>query len=243
MKFSVITITRNSETYLSKTLTSVAQQTFLNYEHIIWDGGSVDQTLNIASSFSNITLYQGQDEGISDAMNRSAALAKGEFLIYLHADDLLVHSQVLNMVDRILTLHPTFHWLYGRANFIDFQGKIRHTTPYEPFTFKRLRRYNFITHPATFVRRSLFQKVGGFRKDLHYCMDYDLWLRIAATGNFPLALSTILACFRQHPSSRSTHQPIQVANEAYHVRNRYVNLFERYRSYLTWKKRRQKSIE
>jgi len=93
------------------------------------------------------------------------------------------------------------------------------------------------------VKRDFFEKVGGFHKDLKYCMDYDLWLRLASQAS-PFRLSTVLAYFREHQCSLSTSEPLQVANEAYRVRNRYVTtLYERYRSYRTWKKRVRKFTE
>jgi glycosyltransferase involved in cell wall biosynthesis len=243
MKFSIITVTFNAEAYLEQTLLSVAEQKFTDYEHIIWDGGSADRTLEIARSFPRVTLYEGQDEGIADAMNRGAAFASGDFLLHLHADDFLVSSQALAIVDNALRLHPQADWLYGRVNVIDSKGEYKRTTPFEAFSFARLRRYNFISHPATFIRRTLFEKVGGFQKSLKYCMDYDLWLRLAAQTK-AFALPSVLASFREHPFSLSTSEPIKVADEAYQVRNLYVaTLYERYRSYRTWKKRCKKYLE
>ncbi len=243
MKFSIVTITYNASTYLEKTLTSVAEQEYTDFEHILWDGGSTDQTLEIARRFPHLKIYEGNDEGISDAMNRGAAFAKGEFLLHLHADDLLAHTRTLSMVAATLQLHPDVEWLYGRAAIINHKGERIRATPYEPYSSKRLRRYNFITHPAAYVKRSLFEQVGGFHKELRYCMDYDLWLRLA-THRAGFALPTVLAHFRAHEKSLSTSEPVRVADEAYRVRNRYVaTLYERFRSYRTWKKRRRKFQE
>lgn len=239
MQFSIITVTYNAFAYLEETLTSVAMQDFDDFEHIIWDGGSRDKTLEIAHSFPHATVYEGIDKGIADAMNQGAALARGDFLLFLHADDLLAHSRVLRLVATCLRQHSTVEWLYGQAQIIDSKGEVMRSTPYEPYSFKRLRRYNFITHPATFVKRKLFEKIGGFQTHLRYCMDYDLWLRLAALTS-PLPVPALFALFREHPQSLSTSEPLQVTDEVYQVRNRYVkNIYERYRSYLTWKKRRQ----
>jgi glycosyltransferase involved in cell wall biosynthesis len=243
MRFSVITITFNAEKYLAQTLHSVAVQERVGFEHLVWDGGSTDCTLKIARSFSHVKIIEGRDHGIADAMNRSAAYAQGEFLLYLHADDLLAHSQSLLMAERALSLHPHVEWLYGKAHVINEAGAIVRTTPYEPFSGRRLRKYNFMTHPATILSRSLFKKAGEFDSDLRYCMDYDLWLRLAKLS-IPFALATPLACFRQHNSSLSTKEPLGVTDEAYLVRNRYVaSLYERFRSYRTWKKRRNKLLK
>ncbi len=240
MRFSIVTVTYNAAAYLEETLKSVAQQEYRDFEHIIWDGGSLDRTIEIARSFPHVTLYEGQDKGIADAMNKGASFAQGDFLLHLHADDMLAHPRVLSMVASTLSQHPHIEWLYGQAHVIDFKGEMIRTTPYEPYDFKRLRKYNFITHPATFVKRSLFERVGGFHASLRYCMDYDLWLRLAGVcAPFPVA--SVFSSFREHRFSLSTSEPLEVADEAYRVRNRYVRTFrERLASYRTWKRRRRK---
>lgn len=239
MLFSVITVTYNAQIYLAETLQSVAQQEGADFEHLLWDGGSKDRTLAIARSFPHVKILQGKDSGIGDAMNRAATYAEGDFLLFLHGDDLLANRFSLLTAARTLGLHPHVEWLYGKAHIIDAEGALLKTTPFEPYSQKRLRRYNFISHPASIVSRSLFKKIGGFHTDLRFCMDYDLWLRLARFAT-PLALATPLACFREHRSSLSTKEPLHVTDEAYMVRNRYVATFcERLRSYRTWKKRRR----
>jgi len=239
MLFSVITITFNAEKFLENTLVSVASQVGSSWEHLLWDGGSQDKTLEIAQAFDTVTILKGKDKGIADAMNKAALHAKGEYLIYLHADDLFAHPQSLLMIERTLRLHPWVKWLYGRAHIIDQKGAIIGTTPYETFSQKRLRKYNFITHPAVAVSRALFHEVGGFQENLRYCMDYDLWLRLCALSQ-PFAIPALLACFRQHDQSLSTSEPLRVADEAYRVRNCYLtSYYERFRSYKTWKRRRR----
>lgn len=240
MRFSIITISFNGEKYLAETLESVASQTYRDFEHILWDGGSKDKTISIASSFDHVQIFEGKDEGIADAMNKGAALAKGDFLIFLHADDRLAHSHALEHMATCLHQHPQVKWLYGRAHMIDFKGEILRTTPFEAYTFNRLRKYNFITHPTVAISKNLFDRVGGFEKKLRYCMDYDLWLRLAPFESaFPLA--SVVACFREHAKSLSTSEPFKVTDEAYLVRNCYVtSAWERFNSYRIWKKRKKK---
>lgn len=240
MRFSIITITYNAQAYLADTLESLLSQDFTDYEHLIWDGGSTDQTLAIAREFP-VKIYEGKDRGIADAMNKGAFLAKGDYLLHLHADDLLAHERVLSFIDTCLKQHPS-GWLYGRADVIDANGKRLRTTPYIPFEEKRLRKYNMITHPATIVSRELFMSVEGFNPNLNYCMDYDLWIRLAQVTK-PFALDAVLAFFREHDHSCSTREPLAVADEAYKVRNSYVRFpWERWKSYRTWKKRREEIL-
>lgn len=237
MRFSIITITYNSQTYLEETLRSVKEQVFTDYEHIIWDGGSHDNTLQIARKFPHIKIYQGKDLGISDAMNKGASFAQGEFILHLHSDDLLEDKYTLERVNSFLKDFPKTSWIYGRARIIDSNGHHMRSTNFIPYSAKRLRKYNIITHPATFLSRPLFIQSGGFNKDLKFCMDYELWLRLSQITPAQ-AMPHFIAKFREHSQSLSTKESLSVANEAYKVRNAYTkNLWERWKSYRTWKAR------
>jgi len=219
------------------------EQSFDSYEHIVWDGGSEDETLAIIEHYPHIKLFQGKDKGIADAMNRAAAHASGEYLLHLHGDDCLANRDTLLSVERALKAHVEPAWLYGQAHIIDANDRVLKTTPFEYYSAKRLRKYNFITHPATFVSREIFKKLGGFRPQWKYCMDYDLWLRLSEVAP-PFALRRPLACFRAHIHSLSTNEPKGVANEAYAVRNQYLKSpLERLRSYMTWKRRLNKILK
>lgn len=236
MRFSIITVTFNAKEFLEKTLESVAAQEFKDYEHLIWDGGSSDSTLDIAEKFG-VKIYQGKDDGIADAMNKGAAHAQGDILLHLHADDFLAHPKALSFVDTAFKQHPHRQWLYGQAYTVNKEGKTLSCSRFRPFCHSRLKKYNTITHPATFILRSLFEEAGGFDPTLRYCMDYELWLRLAQKAE-PLALFAPLACFRAHEGSLSTKEKRGVADEAYAVRNRFLHTpWERLKSYKTWRKR------
>ncbi len=241
MRFSIITVTLNGEKYLAETLASTASQTFKDFEHLIWDGGSQDATLSTARSFPHVSVFEGKDKGLSDAMNQAARLARGEFLLYLHADDLLAHDQVLRDVDGAIRTHRC-PWLYGMVKSIDAQGKELGSCSFVPYEKKRLEKYNIISHPACFLSRSLFFERGGFDLSLRYCMDYDLWLRCSSIIS-PYALAAPLACFRSHPGSLSTSLPLAVADEAYAVRKKYLRgPLAEWRSWRTWKRRRREIL-
>ena len=74
MRFSIITVALNAEAYLRETLESTREQQFTDFEHILWDGGSQDKTLEIASSFPHVKIHRGRDGGLSEAMNKGAML-------------------------------------------------------------------------------------------------------------------------------------------------------------------------
>jgi glycosyltransferase involved in cell wall biosynthesis len=239
MRFSILTVTLNGEKYLEKTLASVASQTFTDFEHLLWDGGSTDRTLEIARKFPHVRIIEGKDEGISDAMNLVADHAKGQFLMHLHADDLLAHEKVLQFVDTALRQNPQTLWLYGLCDLLDEEGRSSKGSAFRPFCYRTLKKYNTISHPATFYSRDLFHKMGGFKKNLRYAMDYDLWLRFAAKTQ-PLAFAHVVAHFRKHEGSLSTALPLKVADECHAIRKiHFKSPLARWRSWRTWKKRRK----
>ncbi|MCB1181301.1 MAG: glycosyltransferase [Chlamydiia bacterium] len=240
MKFSIVTVCKNGDAYLDKMLDSVASQTYLDIEHIFFDGGSIDQSLTIAHQYPHLKVIEGRDTGISDAMNKGAAYATGDFLLHLHTDDLLAAPNVLEKVATSLKQHPHIQWLYGQTRVIDEKGTLKRLTPYLLDATNRLWKYNTITHPSTVISRALFEQVEGFSTHRKYCMDYDLWMRLAPLAP-PLAYPGVIACFREHHESLSTSEPLKVADEAYQIRNKYIkNPLKRWRSYRTWKRRKKK---
>lgn len=237
MRFSVLTVTFNAEKYLAETLESTAMQTFSDFEHLLWDGGSTDKTLEIARRYPHVKIFQGKDKGIADAMNKIAENATGDFLVHLHADDRFAHPRVLEQVDVCLKQHPTIEWLFGLVETIDSQGIKQKIASFVPYEAKRLKKYNCIAHPATFISTKVFRQFNGFDISLRYCMDYDLWLRLSSHVQ-GFAFPAMIACFREHEHSLSTREKKAVTDEAYYVRNCYITSpYLRWKSKRTWKRR------
>ncbi len=239
MRFSIVTVTYNAEKYLRDTLESVASQTYRHFEHVLWDGGSKDQTLEIAKKFPHLRIESGKDLGISDAMNQASRLTSGGYLWFLHADDFFPHHDVLSEVAALINRYPSLEWICGQCHFVTAEKKIIRTTLYRPYQSGQLKKYNCLSHPSTILKKDLFKSSGGFDTHLKYCMDYDLWLRLSQRVE-PLILPDVWASFRMHDHSLSTKETRGVADEAYQVRERYLKGWvERMRSYRTWKKRRK----
>ena len=87
VKFSIITVCLNASNTIKRCMESVANQTFKDYEHIVIDGKSTDGTLNVLSKYVNANITSEEDDGIYFAMNKGLELAKGEYVIFLNADD------------------------------------------------------------------------------------------------------------------------------------------------------------
>jgi glycosyltransferase involved in cell wall biosynthesis len=243
MKFTIITITLNSENFIQNTLKSVEQQTFKDFEHIVWDGGSSDNTLQIVRNFPAVKILEGKDSGIADAMNKASRHAEGDFLIFLHSDDLFVANDVLSRINTYFEEHKDVNWAYGLYQTINRLGEVIDPGTYHPYSFKKLRLYNYIPHPSTVIKRCFFEQSEGYLVSLKYCMDYELWLRfskIAPANAMPFCVSA----FRSHEGSLSTSRPIDTAREAYEVRKKYAqNLWEHWRNYRRWIKTRRRYRE
>ncbi len=225
MKISVVTICLNAEKYIEQQLQSVADQNWPDVEHIVVDGGSSDNTVLIVKSFAEINRKMrwtsGPDSGISDAMNKGLSLATGEIISFLHADDFYACNNVLNSVAGIFATQPQIEWLTGGVLFVNSAGRPIKSYPVRSWSYQRLLRGNILFHPATFVRKSVLESVGGFDIRLHYTMDYDLWLRLGRRSN-PYLLYQTLACFRIHPESTSLKYVDKAFKEEFQVRCRYL---------------------
>lgn len=225
MRLSVVTVCLNASAYIEQALSSVASQSWYDIEHIVVDGGSTDTTLDLIRKVecANPCLRWNseQDTGISDAMNKGLAMATGDVVAFLHADDFYSDSRLLEKVAVIFSEKPELAWLTGGMHHVDAQGGIIRTFSVRSWSYSRLLRGNIIFHPATFVRRQRLLDAGGFDTGLRYAMDYDLWLRLGKTSA-PYLLAQPLACFRVHSGSRSVLQSDEAFREEFRVRCRYL---------------------
>jgi glycosyltransferase involved in cell wall biosynthesis len=225
MKLSVITVCLNSRPFIGETIESVLAQDYPDFEHVIVDGGSTDGTLDLIREYAGrdprIVWTSGPDRGISDAMNKGAAMASGEVLAHLNADDYYAGPDVLGRVAGCFTARPEIEWLTGGLAFVAMDGTFLREARVRRYSFRRLLRGNIILHPATFMRRSAFREAGGFDPGLHYCMDYDLFLRLGSRSA-PLCLDSRLTCFRVHPGSRSVVCSAAAYAEEFQVRLNYL---------------------
>lgn len=183
MKLSVITVTFNSRLYLEETIRSVLTQDYPDIEYLLVDGGSTDGTLEIitrhAAEDRRIHWISEPDEGISDAFNKGIGLATGDIIGILNSDDTYCPG-ALRAVAAAAHDHPecdVFHGdilrLQGDAPLFRLKptgigANIWHEMP--------------LNHPATFVTRRTYAKVGTFDKGLKTAMDYDLVLRLYLHG-------------------------------------------------------------
>ena len=207
-KISIITPSYNQGQYIEQTILSVIGQGYPNLEYIIIDGGSSDDTLEIIKKYSDKITYwiSEPDKGQSDALNKGLAKCTGDIFNWINSDDYFEEDSFFNIAQYFID-HPTIDMLLGFCNCFDNK------------TFKQIflnRSELFycveetliqqkINQPASFYKLSIVKQMGGINKDLHYCMDLDLWFRyLVQFGQKNILLvNDLLAHFRLHDESKT----------------------------------------
>lgn len=200
---TIIIPTYNSATTLFATLNSVLNQTFSDYELIILDNCSTNNTLdiikNFASSNKSIKWISEPDKGIYDAMNKGISLAKGEWIYFLGSDDKFYNENVLTSIFRIVKAHSP-KILYGNVLIDGNAGWAKSGQIYAgEFTLPKLIKKN-ICHQAIFFNKIVFKKCSVFNIKYNICADWDMNLRLWATYKF-YYYDTIIAVFKGGNSS------------------------------------------
>lgn len=175
--FSIIVPTLNVAATLHACLDSVIGQTCTDYEVILVDGASTDATLDIANSFApnlgaRLVIHCGPDQGIYDAMNRGVAMARGEWLLFLGADDTLYEADTLSRVADFIGDHESSDLVYG--DVILRSTSLRHAGA---FDLDRLLFETNMCHQSIFYRRELFDKIGPYNLRYRICADWDFNIR------------------------------------------------------------------
>jgi len=185
IKFSCIVPVKGKRPFFEQALASLYNQGCDNLEIIIQDG-DVEP-----------------DSGQSDALNKGFAKAKGEWLFWLNADDVLLPGALKKVLDRINKI-DRIDWIAGDTVYIDEIGKVKDVrcdAKWRPWFGKKLSVWT--GGPSAFFRRELWEKRGGFDTDLKYAMDIDLWTRWAKAGEKFVGLGDYVWGFRVHDGSQT----------------------------------------
>jgi len=219
--FSIVTCTWNSAATLADTLASVQRQTCRDVEHIFVDGGSTDATLDMIAAYpGRKRVLREVKGGISRAMNQGIEAASGEFVAHLHSDDYYAGDDVLASVAERFASEGV-DWVFGTIQVLK-DGQLIPPYPMRPFSYRAFAAgHASVPHPAVFIRRSAFGRVGMFDEGLKYAMDIDLWLRLGRVAR-PATLDRPLTIFRDHAGSVSSANKIKARQEEFQVRRRHM---------------------
>jgi len=186
MKVSIITIAFNAATTIEETIQSVANQDYNSIEYILIDGGSTDETLEIAGRYkSNISkLISEPDKGVYDAMNKGLALAGGDIVAILNADDAYANSQVISNVVAAFNRSGA-DVCYGDLEYVDRSDTSKVIRRWISGEFRKSAFLDgwMPPHPAFFAKRKLYTEFGLFNTELKTSADYELMLRFLYKHN------------------------------------------------------------
>lgn len=179
MKISIITVCFNSASTVVDTIDSVASQSYADKEYIVVDGNSKDATMEIVGTSPCVSHFVSEpDKGIYDAMNKGIALATGDVVGTLNADDFYANDDVLAEVAKVF-LDPTIEACYGDLVYVK-QGNVDQVV-----RFWKSREYEsglfksgwMPAHPTFFVRKSVYDKLGSFNLNYKIAADFELLFR------------------------------------------------------------------
>lgn len=177
--FSIIIANYNYGRFLEEAITSILGQSCQVFELIIVDGGSTDNSVNVIKKYEDKLAWwcSERDKGQSEAFNKGFLHAKGRFLTWLNADDVMFPG-ALSKVKDVIDHHPEAEWLAGGCFWLDPDMRVIKCSRARPFSVYRAQHGNLsVWGPSSFFAKQLWERTGRVDVDFHYMMDTELWNR------------------------------------------------------------------
>lgn len=213
LSISVVTPSLNQSAYLERAISSVLAQDVPRLEYLVFDGGSADETLRILRSYeSRLRWISERDEGQAHAVNKGLCASSGEVIGWLNSDD-VYYSGALSAVCEFFETHPELDVVYGDAQHIDEGDRplgLYRTEPWDP---RRLQQVCYLCQPAVFFRRRVVDRYGLLDERLHYCLDYEYWLRLGLGGAKFAHVGRLLAGSRWHQRTKTARSRLETYRE------------------------------
>ena len=203
MDLTIITPSLNLGRFLGECLASVASQEGVALEHLVMDGGSTDQSAEVAARFPHAVWVSEKDEGISTAINKGFARAKGDWVMWLNADDRLKPGVLAEVLQRLRESRADV--VYGGYDFINESGDFLRSMRMPRWSrFVHTHHHCYIGSTAAFYRRATVVDAGfRLREDFRYVMDGEFYARLDAAGKTFEHIPVAVADFRLHGGNAS----------------------------------------
>lgn len=224
IQVDVITVVKNSADLIKQTLSSVTSQTYQDINHIIIDGNSTDNTIQIVNDFNhnkNVMVYYQSATGIANAFNDGLSKSQGDLVIFLNSGDTFFDQ---NVVTRIVESFIQNNWLWGFGETISVSKNRflkRHINQYDFWKNELFFGGNPMCHQSTIFSRKLLNKVGLYDEKLSLGMDYDFNIRSSLIDNPFLMYFPISYYDTSGVSSRRVFKSYQIEAE---IRKKYFPL-------------------
>lgn len=201
-RVSIVTPCLNGATYLERTIRSIRAQTYPDIEYIMVDGGSTDGSIEIArASAPNARVISLPGASQTRAINEGFARCSGEFFAFLNADDVLEDGAIAEGVRLLNSSHASF--AYGGGTFVDEHDVELRDYHVCDVTAECLEHECCICQPATLIRATAFEHIGGIDEGYDMAFDYDLWFRLLREAP-PVRSQSRWARARMHTNSKTS---------------------------------------
>jgi len=231
MRITIVTPSYNQGKFIRQTLENVlVNQDYKDIEHLVIDGGSSDETLEILKTYkarfpNELTYISEKDSGQSNAINKGFHKATGDIIGWINSDD-YYEKNIFKYIVNYFIENPNVDMIYGICHVVDENGNFlmdgedshafkKCNIDYKEFKYENLMDVysGLIPQPAVFFRKKIFDKVGYLDESLNFVMDYEYWLRIGRVFQIR-RVDKLLAYFRTHREAKTT------------FRNRFGYIFE-----------------
>ena len=227
MRISIITPSYNQGRYIEQNILSVLRQNHENFEHIIIDGGSTDNTLEILRKYPHLKWISERDEGQADALNKGFKLATGDIIGWINSDD-YYENDIFHEVIREFE-NGSVRWTVGNltTRFDEIGKEVKRRSP-EITKARLISNPDILRQQATFFRKEFLDSYGLLNKLFYLVMDYDLWIRLAEISE-PKMVDRYWAYFRMHPAQKTSIKNLlrQVREINFILKRERVNALKR----------------
>gem|GEM_PF-1188047 len=229
MKVTVLMPVYNRERYLAEAINSILAQTFQDFEFLIIDDGSTDNSVNIIRTYSDSRIkliIHEHNQGLITTLNEGIQLANAEYIARMDSDDISV-SMRLQQQYNYLMVHTQAVAVGCDFAAIDLTGNVlyQQATPHGDMAIKRsLAVYNPLAHGSMMFRKTAVQAVGGYKEQAYLVEDYDLWARLATIGELA-SLPVNLYSWRVNPQGESVSKSNQQHSKAKEIQHRIWESF------------------
>jgi len=226
-KVSVIIPVYNASRFIGETIKSVLSQTYKDFEIIVVDDGSTDNSADIVKSFGDkkIILIKQKNRGVSAARNTGIKASTGKFIALLDHDDLWLPEKLEKQIP-LLEKNPDVALVYSDVCYIDARGNpvswmLKQFEPHRGYVLKELFITDFIPCLTAVFRKDVIEKIGFFNERYRYAEEYELFLRMARFFQFDF-VDEVLACYRVHQNNLSRNiiqsylENIEILEHFYH---------------------------
>ncbi len=242
-KVSIIIPAYNAEQFIDKTLDSVFNQSYQDFEVIVVDDGSCDGTGKVISKYKDrLTYILKENQGLSLARNTGIAVARGEYIAFLDHDDIWLPER-LKVGLTLLEEDRGLYLCFSDAYIIDKKGRRRNNTlfeiyrPHRGMVFRELLKENFIPIITAVVRKDIFKEIGLFNPQYKIVEDWDFFLRMSR--RYPMTfINQPLAEYRIHEGSFSRRKDIALT-ESVNIIDKNINFVDKITTNMLKKKKQR----